>query len=52
MADTSIFMDKTIVPTDNDLIENIGSTHDYYDYWKELQNLIMKLYPAGIEEWT
>ena len=49
MDDISIFQDKTITPTDNDLIEELGST---YDLWVLLNNFVLSKYPDGLSEWN
>jgi hypothetical protein len=49
MDDISIFQDKTILPTDNDLIEKLGST---YDLWMLIQNFVLSKYPNGLSEWN
>lgn len=49
MDDISIFQDKTILPTDNDLVERLGST---YDLWMLIQNFVLSKYPNGLSEWN
>lgn len=49
MDDTSIFQDKAITPTDNDLVEKLGST---YDLWIQLQNFVKEKYTLATEEWS
>ena len=47
MDDISIFQDKTITPTDNDLVEKLDST---YDLWVLLQDFVLSKYPNGLSE--
>ena len=49
MDDISIFSDKTTIPTDQDLVENIGAT---YALWHQIQEFVLDQYPEGIEEWN
>ncbi len=49
MDDISIFQDKTITPTDNDLVEKLDST---YNLWIQLQNFVLSKYPDGLSEWN
>lgn len=49
MDDISIFQDKAITPTDQDLIDNLGST---YTMWAQLQEFVLSKYPAGLSEWN
>ena len=49
MDDISIFQDKAITPTENDLVEKLGST---YDLWILLQNFVLSKYPNGLSEWN
>ncbi len=49
MDDISIFSDKTTIPTDQDLVENIGAT---YALWHQIQEFVFDQYPEGIEEWN
>ncbi len=49
MSDQSIFMEKGIVPTDNDLIENLGSS---FQLWKDIESVVLGLYPEGKGEWN
>jgi hypothetical protein len=49
MDDTSIFQDKAIVPVENDLVENLGST---YVLWADIQDFVLKKYPGGFAEWN
>lgn len=39
MDDCSVFMDKSILPTDEDLIEKLGAT---YSLWMQIQDFILK----------
>jgi len=49
MDDISIFSDKATIPTDQDLVENIGAT---YALWHQIQEFVLDQYPEGIEEWN
>lgn len=49
MNDISIFPDKTITPTDNELVEKLGST---YKLWAQLQDFVLSKYPNGLSEWN
>ena len=49
MDDISIFQNKTITPTDNDLVEKLDST---YKLWIQLQNFVLSKYPDGLSEWN
>jgi len=49
MDDISIFQDKTITPTDNNLVEKLDST---YNLWIQLQNFVLSKYPDGLSEWN
>ena len=49
MDDASIFMDKTVKPTDKDLVEKLAAT---YDLWKRLHDLVLSKYPNGIADWN
>ena len=44
----SIFTDKEITPTTNDLKKALGDT---YDTWQSLVKYIKKVYPEASEEW-
>lgn len=47
--DSSIFMDKTSIPTDEDLKQALG---DKYDLWMEIRAGVFQKYPDGKEEWN
>lgn len=49
MEEISIFRDKAIKPTDNDLVENLGDT---YDLWKQIYDFVLIKYPNGLPEWN
>ncbi len=49
MEDISIFRDKAIIPTDKDLVENLGDT---YNLWKNIHDLVLIKYPKGFAEWN
>lgn len=49
MDDLSIFTDKSIKPTDTDLIENLGTS---YPIWKQLEKFVLEQYPNGCKEWN
>ncbi len=49
MEDTSIFSDKAIIPTDKDLVENLGVT---YNLWKNIHDFVLAKYPKGLAEWN
>lgn len=45
----SIFMDKSLVPTDTDLKQILG---DKYELWMQIRDRVYEKYPQGIEEWN
>ena len=49
MDNASIFMDKTVKPTDKDLAEKLDVT---YDLWKRLCDLVLSKYPKGTADWN
>lgn len=49
MADTSVFMDKELMPTDKDLAAKLGKT---YALWKQLHDFVLNHYPKGLCEWN
>ena len=49
MDDISVFQDKTITPTDNDLVEKLDST---YKLWIQIQKFVLSKYPDGLSEWN
>lgn len=46
--DISIFTDKTVIPTHDNLIDSLSNT---YEYWKHLRKRIFDFYPEATEEW-
>jgi len=49
MEDISIFQDKTITPTDKDLVDNLGDT---CNFWKHIHDFVLTKYPKGLAEWN
>jgi len=49
MDDLSIFIDKTIIPTDKDLVEKLGSK---YKLWQQIHDLVLIKCPNGLAEWS
>jgi len=49
MEDISIFQDKTILPTDKDLVDNLGDT---CNLWKHIHDFVLTKYPKGLAEWN
>lgn len=49
MDDISIFTDKSVIPTNDDLVENLGTT---YVLWKELEEFVIEKYPDALAEWN
>jgi hypothetical protein len=49
MDDIKIFMDKSTVPTDKDLVENLGPT---YKLWVQIFDFVIEKYPGGLAEWN
>jgi len=47
--DSSVFMDKSQVPTDSDLKQVLG---EKYELWIEIKNRVHHLYPGGGESWN
>jgi len=47
--DQSIFMDKSVKPTESALKEALG---DQYELWKAVRQRVIQVYPDGIEEWN
>ena len=45
----SIFMDKSKIPTDDDLRGALG---DKYELWMEIRDRVYEKYPEGFEEWN
>lgn len=49
MEDISIFPDKAMKPTDNDLSDKLGST---YELWNRIHDIVLSKYPGGLAEWN
>ena len=49
MQDISIFTDKAIVPTIEDLDGKIGKT---YSLWMQIREFVYQKYPNGVEDWN
>jgi len=49
MEDSSVFPDKAMIPTDNDLVEKLDSK---YELWKQIHDLVLSKYPNGLAEWN
>lgn len=49
MDDISIFIDKTVKPTDKDLVDKLDSK---YELWKRIHDLVLSKYPKGLAEWN
>ncbi len=49
MDDLTIFTEKGLIPTDQDLIENLGTT---YALWHQIQGIVLDQYPKGLKEWN
>jgi hypothetical protein len=47
--DKSIFIDKTKLPSDNDLIEGLGET---YQLWQSIKDYVYLKYPKAIDLWN
>ena len=45
----SIFMDKSQIPTDDDLRGALG---DKYELWMAIRDRVFEKYPEGCEEWN
>ncbi len=45
----SVFTDKIVKPTDNDLIEKLDSS---YKLWERIYNFVLSKYPSGLTEWN
>jgi len=45
----SIFMDKSQIPTDDDLRRALG---DKYELWMAIRDRVFEKYPEGCEEWN
>jgi len=49
MDGSNIFTEKGLIPTDMDLIENLGTT---YALWHQIQEFVLDQYPKGLKEWN
>lgn len=49
MQDISIFTDKAIVPKNEDLVANLGTT---YSIWMQIREYVYQQYPNGVEDWN
>ncbi len=49
MDDLNIFIEKGLIPTDQDLIENLGTT---YALWHQIQEFVLDQHPKGLKEWN
>ncbi len=49
MEDISIFTDKALIPTEQDLQEKLGTT---YALWKRIEEMVLAKYPQGLAEWN
>lgn len=49
MKDISIFTDKAIVPKNEDLVANLGTT---YSIWMQIREYVYQQYPNGVEDWN
>ncbi len=47
--ETSIFTEKSVVPTEQTLSLALGGT---YPFWKQVRNLVFEKYPSAVEEWN
>lgn len=45
----SIFTDKSIIPTNDDLKEKLGDT---YSIWMDIYYMVYNFYPKGKEDWN
>ena len=48
-VDSSFFMDRSVVPTEDDLKGALGKS---YNLWKEIRDQVIHKYPEGIEDWN
>lgn len=46
--DTSIFMDKTKVPSNEELAFHLNLNHEY---WRMIHDFVFEKYPKAIDEW-
>jgi hypothetical protein len=49
MEDCSIFMEKENIPTRDDLQKTLGNC---FDWWNEIEQYVLTLFPQGISEWN
>ena len=49
MDNASIFLEKTVKPTDKDLADKLDAT---YVLWQRLHDLVLSKYPKGIADWN
>lgn len=49
MTDISIFPEKEVKPTENELSEKL---QDQYLLWKQIHDLVLEKYPDGVKEWN
>ncbi len=49
MAEISVFVDKTVKPTEKDLTEKLGAKHKL---WRGIHDLVLSKYPEGFAEWN
>ena len=49
MDDISIFTNKDDIPTNDNLVKNLGTT---YVLWKELEEFVIEKYPNALAEWN
>lgn len=47
--ETSIFMDKSKTPVDDDLLQPLGDT---YLLWETIKKTVFQKYPKAMEEWN
>lgn len=47
--ETSIFMDKKMIPAEKDLTVTLAGT---YGFWKSIREYVYLKYPAGKDEWN
>lgn len=48
MDDMSIFSEKTMIPTDRDLVNKLDIN---YKLWNQIHELVLSKYPEGLSEW-
>ena len=49
MEDISIFQDKALTPTEQDLKNGLGNT---FNLWIRIRDFVMDRYPDGLGEWN